>query len=200
MHRLIWDLRMDPISPKSGLARNADYSMSTAYGANVPVQPQGPMVLPGDYLVVLTVNGQQVSVQPLKLVMDPRVQVPAGDMEKKFDLEQDLYQAIVLGDQQLAAIQEFYSGNKHAADDQKIEAELQEIEPVGAARGGRRAPAGKTTLSSVLTAMAQIAIALDGTDAPPTAIQTAAADKAFASFKSMIDKLDALKLTGATGK
>ena len=197
MHRLVWDLRMDPIRPKSGLARNVDYSMSTAYGTNVPVQPRGPMVLPGDYLVVLTVNGQQVSVQPLKLVMDPRVQVPAGDMEKKFDLEQDLYQAIVVGDQQLAAIQQFYSDAKHTPENQKTEAVLQEIEPAGTARGGRRASAGKTTLSSVLTAMAQIAIALDGVDAAPTAVQTGAADKAFASFKSMVDKLDAMKLPGA---
>jgi hypothetical protein len=155
------------------------------------------MVLPGDYLVVLTVNGQQVSVQPLKLVMDPRVQVPAGDMEKKFDLEQDLYQAIVVGDQQLAAIQQFYSDAKHTPENQKTEAVLQEIEPAGTARGGRRASAGKTTLSSVLTAMAQIAIALDGVDAAPTAVQTGAADKAFASFKSMVDKLDAMKLPGA---
>ncbi len=195
MHRLIWNLRMDPVRPKSGLARNVDYSMSTAYGANVPVQPQGPMVLPGDYLVVLKVNGQQVSAQPLKLVMDPRVQLPAGTLEKKFDLEQDLYQAIILGDQQLAAIQRFYSNDKHTPEDQKIETALQEIEPAGGGRGGRRPPAGKTTLSSIVTAMAQIAIALDGTDAAPTAVQTAASDKAFASFKSMIDKLDALKLT-----
>ena len=72
MHRFYWDLHYP--RPK---ATEYEYSLSTAFGSGVPVVPEGPMALPGEYRVVLRVDGREQSA-PLTLAMDPRV---AGDAE-----------------------------------------------------------------------------------------------------------------------
>ncbi len=68
LNRFVWDLRYS--SPLSSSYR---YSMAVAnlHSARVP---QGPLVLPGTYKVVLKVDGDSYS-QLLKVVMDPRVHV-----------------------------------------------------------------------------------------------------------------------------
>ncbi len=66
-HRFVWDLRYP--RPK---APEYEYTISTAWGADTPVLPQGPLVLPGEYQVVLRTDGHEhrarLSVRP-----DPRV-------------------------------------------------------------------------------------------------------------------------------
>ncbi len=72
MHRFYWDLRYP--RPR---ATEYEYSLSTAFGMDVPVLPEGPMALPGAYRVVLRVDGSEQS-EPLTLAMDPRVAADAG--------------------------------------------------------------------------------------------------------------------------
>ncbi len=67
MHRFYWDLHYP--RPK---ATEYEYSLSTAFGTGVPVVPEGPMALPGDYRVILRVDGREQSA-PLTIAMDPRV-------------------------------------------------------------------------------------------------------------------------------
>ena len=47
--------------------------------------PTAPLVLPGKYQVRLTVNGKE-SVEPVEVVMDPRVKTSVADLQKQFDL------------------------------------------------------------------------------------------------------------------
>jgi hypothetical protein len=195
MHRLVWDLRMDPPKFKSALARNVDYAMSTAYGQDVPHLPQGPYVAPGEYQVVLTVDGKTY-VQPLTLVMDPRVQTSLADLQKKFDLEEAIYSTVQNGDQALAEISNFYAASKHTAEEAKIEEALREIEPSASQPGPqRRRPAagGKPTLSAGVSALALIGIALDSADSVPTATQTAAAQKALVEVLPLLAKWHSIK-------
>jgi photosystem II stability/assembly factor-like uncharacterized protein len=66
MHRWVWDLRSTtPMSPRYG------YPIS-AVPHRTPLQPQGPLVVPGTYTVRLTVDGQSQS-EPLTVKMDPRI-------------------------------------------------------------------------------------------------------------------------------
>jgi hypothetical protein len=74
LHRAVWNLRW-PRPP--AIAFN--YSISTAAGADTPVSPQGPLALPGDYSVVLTVDGVH-SRAPLRLVQDPRSRADPADL------------------------------------------------------------------------------------------------------------------------
>ena len=50
--------------------------------------------MPGEYTVVLTVDGQKYT-QPLTVQMDPRVKTPVADLQKQFDLSQQVYQDLL---------------------------------------------------------------------------------------------------------
>ena len=83
MHRFVWDLRYPPPD-----ALRHDYPISAIY-RNTPLEPRGPIALPGPYTVKLTVDGPSYR-QPLTLKMDPRVQTPAAVLQQQFDLAQQV--------------------------------------------------------------------------------------------------------------
>jgi photosystem II stability/assembly factor-like uncharacterized protein len=79
MHRWIWDLQY----PAPTSARH-DYPIA-AIPHDTPRMPPGPMALPGQYLVRLTVNGKAYTA-PLTVKMDPRVKTSSAGLEKKFQI------------------------------------------------------------------------------------------------------------------
>jgi hypothetical protein len=83
MHRWIWNLHYpDPVTTTRG------YPISAVPHAT-PREPQGPLALPGSYLVRLTVDGRQTEA-PLTLKPDPRVREPAQALEAQFQLAASL--------------------------------------------------------------------------------------------------------------
>jgi photosystem II stability/assembly factor-like uncharacterized protein len=74
MHRWVWDLRAT-----APTATHYDYPIS-AVPHRTPLEPQGPLVLPGTYTVKLTVDGRSESA-PLLVKMDPRVHTSMADLE-----------------------------------------------------------------------------------------------------------------------
>jgi hypothetical protein len=78
-HRFVWDLHYPP--PK---VLGHDYPISAIYG-DTPRYPLGPAVLPGEYIVRLTVNGQTYS-QPLTVKMDPRAPISAAGLRVQHDI------------------------------------------------------------------------------------------------------------------
>lgn len=80
MHRWIWGLHYAP--PDS---TRHEYPIS-AVPHDTPRYPLGPTALPGSYTARLTVAGKSYTA-PFTVKMDPRVKIPAADLEKKFDLE-----------------------------------------------------------------------------------------------------------------
>jgi len=87
-HRFVWDLRYP--RPKS---EKYEYTISAVAGENTPVDPRGPLALPGRYTVRLTVDGV-VHEQPLVLKMDPRVKVELAALEAQLALQQKLVAAM----------------------------------------------------------------------------------------------------------
>jgi photosystem II stability/assembly factor-like uncharacterized protein len=79
MHRFVWDLRYTPPD-----ALRHDYPMTAVY-RDTPREPRGPIALPGQYTVKLTVDSKSFT-QPLTLKMDPRVKTPPGGLKQQFDL------------------------------------------------------------------------------------------------------------------
>ncbi|MEO8811950.1 MAG: hypothetical protein ABI376_03440, partial [Caulobacteraceae bacterium] len=66
LHRAVWNLRY-PRPPAVEYA----YSISTAAGTDTPIAPEGPLALPGDYRVTLTVDGRSRAAV-IHLSQDPR--------------------------------------------------------------------------------------------------------------------------------
>ena len=94
MHRFAWDLRYpDPPTLNYGYSGTAlDYREYTLSWHAIPGKTPrttllGPIALPGNYTVKLTVNGQTFT-QPLTVVQDPRVTVTPAGLTAQFKLQQ----------------------------------------------------------------------------------------------------------------
>jgi photosystem II stability/assembly factor-like uncharacterized protein len=72
LNRFVWDLRYESASRYPGMV---------LWAGGV----QGPLALPGNYQLKLTVGGKS-ETQPLKIELDPRVKTPTADLQKQFDL------------------------------------------------------------------------------------------------------------------
>jgi photosystem II stability/assembly factor-like uncharacterized protein len=85
MHRFLWDMhyaRVPDVEP--------EFPISATYRNTAP-EPTSPWAAPGDYTVMLTVDGKTFS-QPLTVAMDPRVKASAAALQEQFDLSWQLYQ------------------------------------------------------------------------------------------------------------
>ncbi len=82
-HRWVWDLHYS--APDS---QRHEYPISAIPG-DTPRYPLGPTALPGSYTVRLTASGK-TSTASLTIKLDPRIQVSAPALEKKFQLETNL--------------------------------------------------------------------------------------------------------------
>ena len=77
LNRFAWNMRYEDAAKVPG----------NFYETDIP--PKGPMALPGTYQVRLTVGGQSQTA-PLELRKDPRIEVSPADMQKQFELEQQI--------------------------------------------------------------------------------------------------------------
>jgi hypothetical protein len=85
MHRFLWDMHYAPVPNVQ-----PDFPMSATYRNTAPTFTS-PWTAPGNYTVVLTVDGKSFT-QPLTVQMDPRVKTSAADLQEQFDLSWQLYQ------------------------------------------------------------------------------------------------------------
>jgi len=87
-HRFLWDMR----SPRPK-ADHYEYTIAAVYGEGTGVQPEGPLALPGQYTVRLTVDRRSLT-QPLSLKMDPRVKTPEVELRQQSELAVKIAQAM----------------------------------------------------------------------------------------------------------
>jgi hypothetical protein len=97
LNRFVWDLRYPPPP-----AESRNYSIAVVAGEGTVAEPQGPLVVPGEYLVRLSVGGQTYK-QRLRVELDPRVRVPdsvfAGQLRLALEISNSMaqQQALRLG-------------------------------------------------------------------------------------------------------
>ena len=92
LNRFVWNLQWpypDTLT-YNFRGRHIDYIEYTlpdhAVAGKTPInQPPGPLAVPGNYEVVLKVDGKTYR-QPLVVALDPRVRVAPGDLEAQLDL------------------------------------------------------------------------------------------------------------------
>jgi photosystem II stability/assembly factor-like uncharacterized protein len=87
MHRFVWDMHYSPPD-----ALEHEYPISAIY-RDTPRYPLGPAVLPGTYTVKLTVSGRTYT-QRLTIQMDPRVKASIAELERQFQLESKITEAM----------------------------------------------------------------------------------------------------------
>jgi len=86
MQRFVWDLTYP--SPRANLS----LPISAIY-KDTPFVPQGPVVLPGKYIIKLTANGRTLT-KVLNIRMDPRVKTPQPELARQFELSMQAYEGI----------------------------------------------------------------------------------------------------------
>jgi photosystem II stability/assembly factor-like uncharacterized protein len=92
LNRFVWDLRLPdppalPFGFRGGRLDYVEYTLPdhALPGETPRRQPQGPLVTPGEYEIVLTVDGETYR-QPLAVALDPRVRVAPADLAAQLEL------------------------------------------------------------------------------------------------------------------
>ena len=89
VHRVQWNLRWERPD-----ALSYDYSIAASVGRDTPLTPGGAYALPGDYSVILKVDGKVVASQPLALKQDPRHHPDAAGLQASLALSKDISAAL----------------------------------------------------------------------------------------------------------
>jgi hypothetical protein len=192
VHRFTWDLRFDPFGedPDAG-----DEGATGAVPHHTYDFPYSPWAPPGTYTARLTVDGKRYE-QPITLRLDPRVNTPAAGLAQLNTLTRELYDAAAQAHSAYSEARALMGRLGSGADAAALKARIEAIAPpeIGVRRGRGFGPgAGGGAPAQTLDSVSQAAMAMQGADIAPTAGQVAAAAKARADVKAMMDQWSALK-------
>jgi len=187
--RFLWDMRYEPLDvPPS-------YPISAIYGNTAP-QATSPWVMPGNYTVKLTANGQTFS-QPLIIKMDPRVKITLTDLQKQHDFSLICYEGRKQAMQSLEEIGKVMTQVKKLMLSSKIsnpqlikdfDSKLSALE----GSGGRRA-AAEASFNSLNNSFSSLFYILDEADAPPTEQASEAIPKLQVSLQQLAEQWKSMK-------
>ena len=190
LNRFVWDLRYPPMKALrySYYGNILDYIEYTLSDHAIPgkfprdLQP-GPFIVPGQYSLVLSVDGKTFR-QPLSVSLDPRVHVPPSDLVQQLDAEKNIaaqMSSTYDGYEQVHALQEAIadrqkslgadatSTKKDAAD--ALKALADQVAEVGE---GKPADLGIGPLNREL---ARFAFMIESGDARPAALLEASVEQ-----------------------
>lgn len=186
-HRFMWDMHYPPVP-----GVKPEYPISAVEENTAPV-PTSPWIMPGKYTVVLTANGKKYT-QPLTVEMDPRVKTSMAELQKQFDLSNEMYEDLMALQPivekaaatrtQLKAMREKATGAEAA----KLDATLKELTALEG--GGRRRRRGSQAenLTGVQGQVMQLLGALQEVDATPTTPVVEAVPKVHRSTQAVIQQ------------
>ena len=182
MHRFLWDLRYP-----TPMALQYDFSIAGVWKEGTPLEPRGPLVLPGRYRVTLSVNGKTES-QPLHVRMDPRVHVTVAALRRQLDLAQAIDSLL----------------RRAVSAHQEVEAQLGDsISHDSATTASLDSLAGNGTpgLSRVTGVLSSLVTGVQGADAAPTAGQRSVYEDYRGQLEALLVKWATLRQErGLSGK
>lgn len=173
-HRIVWDLHYQPLNMPPSFPMTAVYQ-NTSPGAT------SPWVMPGNYMVKLTVDGKTFS-QPLTIKMDPRIKTSFKDLQLQHDLSVQAYN----NRKELMKIAEEITLAKSKLRDQTTLEFLNNL--VNGAKGS-----AETNLSQLNTVFATLQNLLQESDMPPSAGMIASMKKAQNNYEKWKLKWNELK-------
>lgn len=216
MNRFVWNLRYphpDALSygtfgGRGGLEKYVQFygTQDAVPGVTPRNQPLGPQVVPGDYEIVLTVDGQTYR-QTLRVLKDPRVPASQYDYVEQFNLIRQMTD----GMSSSYAAYNNLTPLSHALDDRlkSLQANKQAKEALDAAtafqkkldsvQGGGPSSVGFGTANSSLTQMVYAANMGDGAPAQSVKDESASICKALSSAFAGWQKLSTTDLPALNG-
>ena len=204
MHRVYWDMHFEPFEVED-LLDNGDEEATGAVPHRTYDAVNAPWAPPGSYTVRLTVDGKQLS-QPLTVKLDPRVRTPAVALTNLATLSREMYDGAVAARAAFAAARALAAKLDGAtgADVEAFRAQIDSLAPAPVRGGGRAAAFRRRfggavvapTLESVSAGMMTAAMAMQGADVAPTAVQEAACGRARQQSVEAMAKWKALSTTG----
>ena len=188
VHRWVWDLRYAaPVSTTRGYPIAA-VPMATPQG------PEGPLALPGNYVVRLEVEGRRFSA-PLTLKPDPRVALPAEALAQQLRLAQELAglvtdssRALLQANSEAAQLKALNATGAAADAVKSYQARLDEL--LGAAdkqpgEAGKPAAPSRPSLPDLQEHFATLYTDVTRGDGAPTAAQQSASQTAQQAFTAV---------------
>jgi len=163
-HRFVWNLRS--VRPR---AVHFDFGINAVYREGTPIGPQGMLVAPGDYEVVLTVDGKSVQTK-LKVIADPRVAAEAQNVQAAAVFGHDVYAVL---ERNFIAYGELHAVNAQIAKIEKnapateLHAAIEKFEaatkPLSSGEGD-----GNENLDAIGELLSGITNDVEGSDRTPT--------------------------------
>ncbi len=170
-HRFVWNLR----APRPRAAR-LGYSIAAVYSEGTPISPEGMLVAPGDYSVVLNVDGTE-SHTTLKVVADPRIALDAGALRDAAAFSGEIATAldhnyVAYGEMQSADAQ-IAAAEKQAKSDANGKTLHTAIDQFKAATKPLRSGDSETAtnVGAIGELLAGLATDIEGSDRTPTQAQ-----------------------------
>jgi photosystem II stability/assembly factor-like uncharacterized protein len=185
MHRWIWDLRY--AAPESS---THEYPIA-ATPHDTPRHPLGPLVLPGQYRVRLTVNGRSYETS-IAVKLDPRVKTSLTDLQEQLALETRLVSALnrsgQAGSQARSVREQMEAVTKNANG--QVKESVEGLEETIAAILGTGEKPGLTAADGTINALYKD---VEKADVAPTAAQAGAFARAERELNAAIDRWVAVK-------
>jgi photosystem II stability/assembly factor-like uncharacterized protein len=141
LNRFVWDLRYPspqalPYAYFGSLLEYTEYTLADhAIPYDTPrQQPQGPLAVPGDYTVELTVGGQTYR-RPLTVKLDPRVHASQADLEDQLSIARQVTDAMELSYREFKTVAAFRKtlaeakkGWQSGAEREPVKSAIQDLE------------------------------------------------------------------------
>ena len=170
-HRVVWNLRY----PRP-VAVEYEYSIAAIFGEDTPVDPDGPLVVPGTYTARLSAAGETIT-RSFAVRMDPRVSISSADLARQLALARDVCAAMNSSADALGAVRTARERLKpRAAGPGAPSKAIADVDTALAALDRE--------LSGSNRRMASLLAAVEGADGPPTA----QAEEAWREWKAELDR------------
>ena len=186
-HRFMWDMHYAPVP---GI--KPELPISAVYENTAP-QPTSPWIMPGKYTAVLTVDGQKYS-QALTVEMDPRVKTSLADLQKQFEMSNQVYEDLLAlqpvieradtARARLKTMREKATGAEAA----KLDALSKTLEAVAGGERRRRRGPHTDSLTGTRDSLLQLFTMLQEVDVAPTTQAAEQVPKLHASTAAVIEQ------------
>jgi len=191
MHRFLWDMHYQPM-PQAPRFLDADQAVRH----DTPIVPSSPWILPGNYTVKLTVDGQS-HTQPLTVKMDPRVQISEDALQQQFDASMKVYQEAMAASAALSQVRELQkriAARKPSAKLSSYRKELQELSgPETTSPFAFFFHQGPPTLASIGFSLQMLLGRMQAADRAPTAADLAALEQITSECNSLMARWQTLE-------